>query len=104
MQFRTRQVDSFVRTQLSADYDARVNIRRNNPFDLQLDIPIREKNRMACLDFVREAFQGYGYPMLVARNRFRCQYELLPGLQLNKSVFNEAYRSEERRVGKECRS
>src|SRR5215467_5465367 len=90
MYLRHRQVDALVGAQLAADDHTAINVGRNNSFNAQFDIPVREENRMPDLHFVRQALQRNRRTISVARHDVGSQDEFLPRLQLDNTACNIA--------------
>ena len=88
--FRSRQVDAFVRAELAADDDSAVNIGRNDFFDSQFDLPVGEQDWVSDLHFVRQAFERNRCALAVARDAIGSQDEFLSRLQLDESIFDGA--------------
>ena len=90
MNFRSRQVDAFVRAELAADDDSAVNIGRNDFFDSQFDLPVGEQDWVSDLHFVRQAFERNRCALAGARDAIGSQDECLSRLQLDESIFDGA--------------
>ena len=83
--FGTRQVDPLVRTEQTADNHPALDVGRDDLFDSQFNVAVRQKDRMSDGNLMRQTLERDRSAASIATDVIRRQYKFLPRLQLHDS-------------------